>query len=142
MRPRGRLYWNSNPCIGKSTPIESLNLKNLQKTCFIMSQNVFCSSWKILFYSKQRDSNGRPEKVFVKVVTLDWHDYRCLEQGIMTYIILGLERAFIMGIMLQLPINTWPERPFCDRQSQNNPFSRLYFWTLGYVFVGGHSFSV
>ena len=36
------------------------------------------------------------QKVFVKVVTLDWHDYRCLEQGIMTYIILGLERAFIM----------------------------------------------
>ena len=50
------------------------------------------------------------QKVFVKVVTLDWHDYRCLEQGIVTYIILGLERAFIMdsyllGIMLQFPIN-------------------------------------
>ena len=72
------------------------------------------------------------QKVFVKVVTLDWHDYRCLEQGIMTYIILGLERAFIMdfylhGIMLQFPINIWPKRPFCDRQSQNNPISQLYF---------------
>ena len=31
------------------------------------------------------------QKVFVKVVTLDWHDYRCLEQGIMAHIILGLE---------------------------------------------------
>ena len=40
------------------------------------------------------------QKVFVKVVTLDWHDYRCLEQGIMTYIILGLERAFIMDFYL------------------------------------------
>ena len=31
------------------------------------------------------------QKVFVKVVTLDWHDYRYLEQGIMTYIITGDE---------------------------------------------------
>ena len=35
------------------------------------------------------------QKVFVRVVTLDWHDYRRLEQGIMTYIILGLEIALL-----------------------------------------------
>ena len=74
----------------------------------------------------------KDSKSFEKVVTLDCQDYRCLEQGIMTYIILGLERAFIMdfyllGIMLQFPINIWPKYPFCDRQSQNSPFSRLYF---------------
>ena len=34
------------------------------------------------------------QKVFVKVLTLDWHDYRSLEQGIMTYIILGLESLY------------------------------------------------
>ena len=60
----------------------------------------------------------KDSKSFEKVVTLDCQDYRCLEQGIMTYIILGLERAFIMdfyllGIMLQFPINIWPKRPFC-----------------------------
>ena len=36
------------------------------------------------------------QKVFVKVVTLDWHDYRCLEQAIMAYIILGFEIAYII----------------------------------------------
>ena len=33
----------------------------------------------------------KDSKSFEKVVTLDCQDYRCLEQGIMTYIILGLD---------------------------------------------------
>ena len=72
------------------------------------------------------------QKVFVKVVTLDWHDYRCLEQGIMTYIILGLERAFIMdfyllGIMLQFQINIWPNAPFVIVKARTTRFHGFTF---------------
>ena len=31
-------------------------------TSLIIAKIVFLSSWKILLFSKQRDSNGRPEK--------------------------------------------------------------------------------